>query len=109
MYSSIQLIFFSLSSGDLRNLSQLKIECLLNAAQECQQMISTFKEMKVSDFRLLTEKSQPQDDFSINEVNTVMQAYEERIKFCKEAYMLSKSIIDPNLIAQVVFEFAMVS
>lgn len=81
----------------------------MNAAQECQQMISTFKEMKSSDSRILTEKSKPQDAFSINEINTVVQAYEERIKFSKEAYMLSKSIIDPNLIAQVVFEFAMVS
>ncbi len=80
----------------------------MNAAQEAHQVILTFKDMKSTDFRLLDEKAELRDTFSINEINSVMQAFEERIKHCKEAYMLSKSVIDPNLIAQVIFEFAMV-
>lgn len=104
-----QSTFNIMSVGNTRELTLLKVECLSNAAEAANQMIKTFKEMKQLDFRLLPEDENEKDGFSKAEISGVIQAYEERIDYAKQAYMLSKSLIDPNLRAQVTFEFAMVN
>ncbi len=94
--------------SDSRGLTSLKIDCLLNGADAASQKIQTFREMKETDFRLMSE-TDGADGFSKAEVKSVLEAFDERVDLAKEAYMLSKSLIDPNLRVRVTFEFAMVS
>ncbi len=94
-------------SDSRRGLTSLKIDCLLNAAEASNQVIQTFTEMKETDFRLLSEMAGI-DSYSKIEVDTVLEAYDQRISLAKEAFMLSKSLFDPNLRVKVTFEFAMV-
>jgi len=96
------------SVGDSRGLTSLKIDCLLNGADAASQKIQTFREMKETDFRLMSE-TDGADGFSKAEVKSVLEAFDERVDLAKEAYMLSKCLIDPNLRVRVTFEFAMVS
>ena len=102
---------FSLSSlpiTDSRTITHLKIECLLSACEACNQEIKTFRDMKSKMFKLLPEDLTASDEFNANEIKSVQQCLEQRIKYAKEAYLLSKTLIDPNLRAQATFEFAMV-
>ena len=99
----------SLPLTDSRTITHLKIECLLSACEACNQEIKTFRDMRSKMFKLLPEDLAALDEFTANEIKSVQQCFEQRIQYAKEAYLLSKTLIDPNLRAQATFEFAMVS
>ena len=93
------------SGADVKSLILFKVECLVNASEACHQVVSTFKEMAEADSSILTTQASI-DEFAKNEIKTINENIEQRITYAKEAYLLSKTLIDPQLRAQVTFNFA---
>jgi hypothetical protein len=85
-------------------LVQLKVECLLDASNACGQMVKTFKEM-VKFNACLIEKNK-HDKFDMDEFGGLKEADEQRVNFAKHAFLLSKSLIDPNIRVQALFTLA---
>jgi len=85
----------------------LKVELLMNASEATHQIIKTFKEMKNIDFSILSDfKANNLDIYEKNELDFVLECYDKRIEYAKQAYLESKSLIDPNLRIQATFNLA---
>jgi hypothetical protein len=93
---------------DLYALKTLKVEFLCDASLASAQNIKTFKEMYTNNIDLLINNdSSSQSKFDMYELNKLIEMYEESINFSKSAYLLSKTLIDPNIRAEATFSLAM--
>ncbi len=87
-------------------LSLLKIELLMNASDATHQIIKTFKEMKNIDYSILSDFKTDLDEFDEKERQMVLDCFEQRNEYAKEAYLQAKNLIDPNLRIQTTFNLA---
>ena len=92
------------AKNDAKLLKLLKIECLLEASDSCLHQIKVFKEMKITNDLITYDNN---DSFNCEEKRSLLEMYEKRIDYAKNAYMLSKSFIDPNLRVQTTFQLAL--
>lgn len=93
--------------NDLKFLTLLKIECLIDASEACKLFIKTFNEMKNHYDHFYADSSSKADPYNQEEIDNLLDVYSKRIEFAKLSYNLSKTLIDPNLRAQTTFNLAL--
>ena len=92
---------------DLYALKTLKVEFLCDASLASSQYVKTFKEMYTHNIDLLLNNDLgSQTKFDLYELNKLAEMYQEGINYSKNAYLLSKALIDPNLRAEATFGLA---
>ena len=94
---------FSATYHEFRLLTLLKVECLLDAVESCVQFKRAFKESKSFNDSYLSDYL---DKFDAQEIESLDEIYEEQIRYAKNAYLLSKVLIDPVLRSQTTFNLA---
>ena len=94
---------FSATYHEFRLLTLLKVECLLDAVEACVQFKKAFKESKSFNDSYLSDYL---DKFDAQEIESLDEIYEEQIRYAKNAYLLSKVLIDPVLRSQTTFNLA---
>jgi hypothetical protein len=93
---------------DFYALKTLKVEFLCDASLASAQYIKTFKDMYTNNIDLLINNdSSSHSKFDMYELNQLIEMYEESINYSKSAYLLSKTLIDPNIRAEATFSLAM--